>query len=315
MSFWSNTRVTVTGGTGFIATHVVEALRQRGAEVFPVAHREFDLTREPDVERLFAQHPADIVVHLAGLIGGILAIKERPAEFIHANLLMNAHVLHHAWKNNVRKVVSIGAGCGYPTDAPTPLREDSLWDGSPQVETAPYALAKRLLSVQSDAYAQQYGFVGITVIPGNVYGPFDNFNLHSTNVVPALIRKFVEATERGAPSVEVWGSGRAARDFVYVADLADGMLAATERLDASTLINISSGEETPIRRVVEILTQVTGFRGEVAWNTPRPDGQLHRRLDTARAEQLLGWKAGTSLEEGLRITVEWYRANQDKVRK
>ena len=315
MSFWSEQRVTVTGGTGFIATHVVEALLRRGARVFPAAHSEFDLTREPDVERLFAEHPADIVVHLAGLIGGILAIKERPADFIHANLLMNAFVLHHAWRNKVKKVVSIGAGCGYPLDAPTPLKEESLWDGSPQAETAPYALAKRLLSVQSDAYAQQYGFVGVTVIPGNVYGPNDNFNLRSANVVPALIRKFVEATDQSAPSVEVWGSGRAARDFVYVGDLADGMLAAAERLDATTLINISSGEETPIRRVVEILTSVTGFRGEVIWNTSRPDGQLHRRLDTARAEQLLGWKAGTSLEDGLRRTVEWYRLNQDKARK
>jgi len=316
MSFWKNKRVLVTGGGGFLGSHVVEKLKGRGVTgVFVVRSKDYNLAVEAEVIRLFKEHPADLVLHLAGLVGGILPNKEKPADYFYQNLMMGTLMHHCSWRNGVQKFIAAGAGCGYPESAPNPLKETSFWDGFPQKESAPYSLAKRLLSIQSEAYFRQHGFVSVITIPGNIYGPYDNFNLLDAHVIPALVRKFVEATEKRASSVEVWGTGKAARDFVYAGDVAEGVLLAAETQDKYELINLSSGRETPIREVVELLKKVTGFAGEITWNTSRPDGQMHRRFDTSKAKQLLGWEARTGLEEGLRLTADWYRQHQAEARK
>ena len=315
-NFWTDKRVLVTGGAGFLGSHVVAALRKRGV-VQPVIVRssDYDLTHEADVVRLLEEHPADIVIHLAGLVGGILPNHQRPAEFFYQNLMMGTMMLHHAWKTGASRFVAAGAGCGYPEKAPNPLKEEAFWSGLPQKESAPYSLAKRLLSIQSEAYFRQYGFVSTIGIPGNIYGPFDNFHLLDAHVIPALVRKFVEASQTQASEVEVWGTGKAARDFVYAGDVAEGLLRAAERLDENCLINLSSGVETSVRDVVELLKDCSGFQGEIRWNTDRPDGQLHRCFDTSRAKKLLDWHASTSLEGGLRLTVDWYRKHQHEARR
>ncbi|MBI3879521.1 MAG: NAD-dependent epimerase/dehydratase family protein [Verrucomicrobia bacterium] len=316
MSFWNNKRVLVTGGGGFLGTHVVEALAKRGVtNAFVVRQKEYNIAAESEVIRLFKDHPADIVIHLAGLVGGILPNKEKPADYFYQNLMMGTLMHHYSWRNGVQKFIAAGAGCGYPESAPNPLKETSFWDGFPQKESAPYSLAKRLLSVQSEAYFRQHGFVSVIVIPGNIYGPYDNYHLLDAHVIPALVRKFVEATQNNAPSVEVWGTGKAARDFVYAGDVAEGLLLAAETQSAYDLINLSSGKETSVLEVVEMLKKVTGFKGEIAWNTNRPDGQMHRRFDISKAKATLGWEARTNLEAGLRITADWYRQHQAGARK
>jgi GDP-L-fucose synthase len=312
----SDMSVLVTGGGGFLGTHVVEALRRRGVRnLFVVRKRDYDITREEEVRRLFREHPAELVVHLAGLVGGIWPNRERPAEFFYQNLMMGTLMLHHAQQSGARKFVAAGAGCGYPEFAPNPLKETDFWNGLPQKESAPYSLAKRLLTIQADAYQRQYGFVSLIGIPGNIYGPYDNYDLLDAHVIPALVRKFVEAADEGRPEVEVWGTGKAARDFVYAADVAEGLLLAAERLDRHEVVTLSSGVETSIAEVVAALQQTSGFRGAIRWNTEKPDGQMHRWFDTAKAKELLGWTARTGLAEGLRATVDWYRANQGSARK
>jgi len=324
MNFWSDKRVVVTGGAGFLGRHVVEKLREAGCpHIFVVRSRDYDLTKEEAVARLFAdlesgikgwpsvvsgrQSPVDILVHLAGLVGGIGANKARPAEFFYQNLMMNTLTLHYAWKHGVQKVVAAAAGCGYPEHAPMPLKEESFWDGFPQQESAPYSLAKRMLHVQSIAYWRQYGFPIINVIPGNIYGPYDNFDLENAHVIPALVRKFVEAVDNGERQVVVWGTGKPTRDFVYAGDVAEGILRAAEVYDQPELVNLSSGRDTSIREIVEMLAEITGFTGEIIWDTSRPDGQARRLFDVSKARKDLGFEARTGLREGLERTVEWYR--------
>ncbi|MFH1478137.1 MAG: NAD-dependent epimerase/dehydratase family protein [Verrucomicrobiota bacterium] len=315
-SFWRDKSVLVTGGTGFLGTHVCQQLRSMHAKAIIIPkHRDYDLTRETDVRRLFNQYEPDVVIHLAGLVGGILPNRERPAEFFYQNLMIGTLMMHYAWKSGVKRFVAAGAGCGYPEFAPKPLREADLWSGFPQKESAPYSLAKRMLAIQSDAYFRQYGFIAVICIPGNIYGPYDNFNLLDAHVIPALVRKFVEAAQLKAPAVEVWGSGRAARDFVYVGDAAKGLLRAAERINCAEVINLSGGEEIAVRKVVAMLKTITGYSGKIVWNRSRPDGQLHRRFDTSKARRLLKWEAQTTLREGLCRTVAWYRAHQDEARK
>jgi GDP-L-fucose synthase len=315
MNFWTDKRVMVTGGAGFIGSHVVEALREaQSGEIFVVRSREFDLTKEDRVVQLLGNVRPDIVLHLAGLVGGIGANKARPAEFFYQNLTMGTFMLHHSWRMGVRKFVAAGAGCGYPEHAPMPLKEESFWEGLPQKESAPYSLAKRLLHIQAVAYFKQHGFPSVITIPGNVYGPYDNYDLEASHVVPALVRKFFEATERGADQVVVWGTGRPTRDFVYAGDVARGILLAAERYDTPELVNISSGVETSIRELVELITQLTEFRGRVVWDASRPDGQLRRWFDINKAGADLGFEPQVSLREGLRRTVAWYRANRTLAR-
>lgn len=314
-AYWSDKHVLVTGGTGFLGTHVVTQLEAKSpARVTVVRHRDFDLATEADVARLFTQYRPDVVLHLAGLVGGILPNRERPAEYFYQNLMMGTLMLHYAWKSGAKKFVAAGAGCGYPEFAPNPLQEKDFWSGFPQKESAPYSLAKRLLTIQSEAYYRQYGFVSVIGVPGNIYGPHDNFNLLDAHVIPALARKFVEATDDGLPEIEVWGSGKAARDFVYAGDVASGLLGAAERISQNDIINLSSGIETSVKEVVALLQEITGFPGKICWNASRPDGQLHRRFDTSKARNLLGWQASTSLRDGLKVTVDWYRAHRQEAR-
>lgn len=311
MSYWAKKRVLVTGGAGFVGTNLVAALRAAGAtDITVVRSRNYDLTREQEVIRVLEDTRPQVVFHLAGYVGGILANKERPADFFYRNLMMGTLLIHHASRLQVERLVAAGAGCGYPEHAPVPLQETSFWDGRPQKESAPYSLAKRMLIVQAEAYYRQYGFVTVVGVPGNVYGPYDNFDLYQAHVIPALVRKFVEAVEDGAPEVVVWGSGRPARDFIYVEDVARGLLLAAEHYRDPALVNLSSGVDTTVREVVDTLVELTEFAGRVIWDTSKPDGQLRRVFDISRARRDLGFQPQVNLREGLRRTVEWYRAHR-----
>jgi len=314
--FWLDKRITVTGGGGFLGTHVAAKLREAGGQrVFVVRSQEYDLTKEDHVARLFHQHPSDLVIHLAGLVGGIGANKAHPADYFYRNLMMGVLTLHYAWNSGAQRVVCAGAGCGYPEHVPMPLKEENFWDGFPQKESAPYSLAKRMLHVQSLAYWEQHRFPAIVTIPGNIYGPHDNFDLENAHVIPALVRKFVEATDgSGRETIEVWGSGKPTRDFVYAGDVAKGILRAAETYDRPALVNLSSGRESSICEVVNALAEITGFRGQIVWNQSRPDGQSRRLFDVSKAERELGFLAHTTLLAGLRLTVDWYRAYRDQAR-
>src|ERR1035437_2719064 len=307
MSYWENKRVVLTGGRGFLGSHVREALAASGCpHVFVVRSDEYDLTKEAGVCRLFADleagkgrwparfdgrsNPVDVVIHLAGLVGGIGANKARPADFFYRNLMMGTLVLHYSWLAGAEKLIAAGAGCGYPEHAPIPLKETSFWNGLPQAESAPYSLAKRLLHIQARAYWEQYRFAAIIGIPGNIYGPYDNFDLENAHVVPALVRKFVKGGD-----VVVWGSGRPTRDFVYAGDVARGLLQAVEVYDRDELVNLSSGREHSVREVVDTLVELTHFGGTLTWDATRPDGQLRRLFAVSKAQNDLGFCPTTGL--------------------
>lgn len=308
----SKRRILVTGGNGFLGHHVVDVLKEKGSQqIFVGRSRDYDLTKEEDVRRIFKDAEPEIVFHLAGLVGGILANKERPADFFYQNLMMGTLMLHYSCAHGVKKFIAAGAGCGYPQNAPLPLREESFWDGYPQEESAPYSLAKRLMSVQAKAYERQHGFTSIICIPGNIYGPWDNFNLRDSHVIPALVRKFVEAKGRGLTKIEVWGSGRPTRDFVYVRDVAEGMVRAAEALERSELINLSSGTETSIADVCRHLKEITRYQGVIDWNRDRPEGQPRRGFDVSKSLKLLGFSCGTDIGTGLKKTVSWYEEYQE----
>jgi len=307
---YSDKKVLVTGAYGFLGRAVVSALEARNCrEIVKIRKANVDLTRQEEVEKMLELHRPDLVFHLAGLVGGILVNKERPADFFLQNLLMGTFMLHYSWKSGVDKFVAAGAGCGYPQFAPIPLKETDFWAGLPQKESAPYSLAKRLLTVQSESYERQHGFHSIICIPGNLYGPWDNFNLHDAHVVPALVRKFVEAEMQGLPEVEVWGTGKPTRDYVYSHDVAEGMLLAAEKYDKSELVNISSGVEFSVSEVCEILQDVTGFKGKVTWNTSKPEGQARRCFDLSKARADLGYSPRTDLRTGIEKTVRWFKDN------
>lgn len=314
MGFWSDKRTVVTGGSGFIGSHVVEALKERGCrQIIAVGSRDYDLTKEENAIRLLEETLPDIVIHLAGRVGGIRANKERPAEFFYQNLTMGTFMLHHSWRLGVKKFVAAGAG-HYPLSAPIPFKEETFWDGLPQPESAPYSLAKRLLHTQSLAYFQQYGFLSVIGILANVYGPGHTFNPEASPVVPALIRKFVEAAEEGSETVTMWGTGRPTRDFIYASDVALGLLLAAEKYEEPQLVNISTGTETTIRELMDMLVELTGFEGRVVWDTSQPDGALRHCLDVSKARKELGFQAQVGLREGLQRTIAWYKANKQRAR-
>lgn len=310
-NFWQSRRVCVTGGAGFLGSFVTEKLRQRGArEIFIPRYPEYDLVQPQDVERLLDDSRPDVIIHLAAHVGGIGANRLHPAEFFYDNLMMGVQLMHQAWKRGVEKFVAIGTVCAYPKYTPVPFREDDLWNGYPEETNAPYGLAKKMLLVQAQAYRQQYGFNAIYLLPVNLYGPRDNFDLESSHVIPALIRKCIEAQESGQKTVEVWGDGSPTREFLYVEDAAEGILLATERYNGPEPVNLGSGFEISIRDLAELIRRLTGFEGELVWDTSKPNGQPRRALDISRAEKYFGFRATTNFEEGLRRTIEWYRQHR-----
>jgi GDP-L-fucose synthase len=275
-----------------------------------VRKAEFDLVREADVVRLYETHRPEVVIHLAAVVGGIGANRANPGSFYYQNLVMGALLMEHARLRGVEKFVAIGTICAYPKFTPVPFKEEDLWNGYPEETNAPYGLAKKMLLVQAQAYRAQYGFNAVYLLPVNLYGPRDSFDPSNSHVIPALIRKFVEAVDRGADEVEVWGTGRATREFLYVDDAAEGILLAAERYDGPEPVHLGAGFEISIRELAELIAETVGFKGRLAWNTSLPDGQPRRSLDTARAQALFGFRAQTQFKDGLRRTVEWYRAHR-----
>jgi GDP-L-fucose synthase len=322
--FWSDKQVIVTGGAGFLGSFLVEKLRQRGArQVIVPRIEEYDLTQAEAIQRLFndiegtrgqgkgAQTSSKtVVIHLAALAGGIGANRARPADFFYLNLMMGVQLMHEAWKRGVDKFVAIGTICAYPKFTPLPFKEEDLWNGYPEETNAPYGLAKKMLLVQAQAYRDQYGFNGIYLLPVNLYGPRDNFNLETSHVIPALIRKCLEAQEQGEEQVVVWGDGSPTREFLYVEDAAEGILLAAERYDGREPVNLGSGNEISIRNLVELIANLSGYQGELVWDTSKPNGQPRRALDTNRAWEYFGFRAQMPFEEGLRRTIEWYRESR-----
>jgi GDP-L-fucose synthase len=309
--FWNNRRVCVTGGAGFLGSFLVERLQRGGArEVFVPRIEEYDLVKPEDIQRMLADARPDVIIHLAALAGGIGANRARPADFFYINLMMGVQLMHAAWQARVEKFVALGTVCAYPKFTPLPFREDNLWDGYPEETNAPYGLAKKMLLVQAQAYREQYGFNAIYLMPVNLYGPRDNFNLETSHVIPALIRKFIEAKETGAPQVVLWGDGSPTREFLYVEDAAEGITLAAEKYDGSRPVNLGSGNEISIRNLAELIARLTGYDGELVWDTSKPNGQPRRALDVSRAREYFGFQASIPFEEGLRRTIEWYREHR-----
>jgi GDP-L-fucose synthase len=306
--FLSGKRVCVTGGGGFLGSRVVAALRARGRrEVYVVRKKDYDLVKGEDVERLYREARPEVVIHLAAVVGGIGANRENPGRYFYENLMMGAQLIEGARVNRVEKFVQIGTICAYPKFTPVPFREDALWDGYPEETNAPYGIAKKALLVQCQAYREQYGMNAIYLLPVNLYGPGDNFDPSTSHVIPALIKKFVDALESGARAVEVWGTGAATREFLYVDDAAEGIVRATEAYDGREPVNLGSGMEISIRGLAELIARETGFTGEIVWDASKPDGQPRRALDVTRAEELFGFRARGDFVEGLRNTIDWYR--------
>lgn len=307
-SFWHGKKITITGGSGFFGSHVVQALRRRGVrdDQLRIPRRATDDLRDWDNCRRVVERQ-DIVIHMAASVGGIGINREKPGEFFYDNLLMGVQMMEAARQAHVGKFVGVGTICSYPKFTPLPFREESLWDGYPEETNAPYGLAKKMLLVQGQAYRQQYGFPSIHLLPVNLYGPGDNFDPRSSHVIPALIKRCIDAAEAGAPLIEVWGDGSPTREFLYVEDAADGVALATELYEGDDPVNLGSGMEISIRDLTELIARLTGFAGDIVWDASKPNGQPRRSLDTRRAERLFGFRATTPFEEGLRRMIAWYR--------
>jgi GDP-L-fucose synthase len=339
-NFWQNKRVVVTGGAGFLGSFLVEKLANLGAGDILVPHiEEYNLVDRADIHRLLDEvmlplekrpshllprnlpaykpaplanlEPSDlIIIHLAARVGGIGVNREYPAEFFYDNLMMGVELIHQSWRRGVGKFVALGTVCAYPKFTPVPFREDDLWNGYPEETNAPYGLAKKMLLVQSQAYRQEYGFNSVFLLPVNLYGPRDNFDPSSSHVIPALIRKCLEAKERNEKEIVVWGDGSPTREFLYVEDAADGIALAAEKYNSSDPVNLGSGYEVSIKDLIETIARFTDFSGKLVWDTSKPNGQPRRGLDTSRAERFFGFRAKTSFEDGLRGTIEWYKQNR-----
>ena len=301
----------MTGGNGFLGTLVCRKLADRGVDDIVVPRsRDYDLTHEPDVEKLFADAQPDVVIHLAARVGGIGANMAHPAELYISNLLMGTYVIEEARRRGTGKTVLIGTICAYPKFTPVPFREDALWDGYPEETNAPYGIAKKVLLVHAQANRTQYGQNVIYLLPTNLYGPRDKFDPGVSHVIPALIKKCIDAKAAGEPAIDVWGTGAATREFLYVEDCAEGIVLATERYDGPDPVNLGSGREVAIKELAETIARLTGFEGELRWDPSKPDGQPRRQLDTSRAKELFGFTARTGLEDGLRATIDWYEAHR-----
>jgi len=301
-------RIVVTGGAGFLGRGVRAALAARGIhEVAVPRRRDYDLTREADVARMYADFQPDVVLHLAAEVGGIGANMANPGRYFFANMAMALHLIEHARVRGIRKFVQVGTICAYPKFTPVPFREEELWNGYPEETNAPYGVAKKAALVMLDGYRRQYGLASSYLLPVNLYGPWDNFDLNTSHVIPALIRKCVSAIDQRRDFIECWGTGSASREFLYVDDAAEGIVRAAETLDEPVPVNLGTGQEISIRDLVTLIARLTGFTGEIRWDSSKPDGQPRRCLDTTRAGKLLGWQAKVGFEEGLRRTIDWYR--------
>ncbi len=300
-------RIVVTGGAGFLGKHLIARLEKACCHnAFVPLHNEYDLTRLDSIERMFDEHRPEILIHMAAIVGGIGANRTNPGRFFYENAIMGIQLIEAARLRGVEKTVILGTICAYPKFTPVPFSEDELWNGYPEETNAPYGLAKKMLLVQSQAYREQYGMNSIFLLPVNLYGPGDNFNLDSSHVIPALIRKCVEAVQAGREEIVLWGDGSATREFLYAEDAAEGILLATERYDKPAPVNLGSGMEISIRDLATIITEMTGFKGRVIWDTTQPNGQPRRCLDTCRAAAEFGFRAATPFEAGLRNTINWY---------
>jgi GDP-L-fucose synthase len=315
--FWNNKLVIVTGGAGFLGSFVIERLQSLGAgKIFVPLIEDYDLTQITHIERMFndatrgSSDLKPIVIHLAALAGGIGANRARPADFFYVNLMMGVQLMHAAWQREVEKFVAIGTVCAYPKFTPIPFREEELWNGYPEETNAPYGLAKKMLLVQAQAYREQHGFNAIYLLPVNLYGPRDNFNLETSHVIPALIRKCLEAKERGDKEVVLWGDGSPTREFLYASDAAYGICLAAERFNRSEPVNLGSGKEISIKDLATLIARLTGFTGQLVWDTSKPNGQPRRALDTSKALEYFGFRAQVGFEEGLRNTIEWYQSTR-----
>ena len=311
MSFLSAQRVAVTGGAGFLGQAVCERLRQFApAEVLTPRKREYDLTEQTAVRQMLDDLKPDVIIHLAAVVGGIGANRENPGLYFYQNAVMGILLMEEARLRNVKKMVTVGTICSYPKFTPVPFREDALWDGYPEETNAPYGVAKKALLVQGQAYRQQYGFNAVTLLPVNLYGPGDNFNPKSSHVIPALIKKVVDARDAGQNHIDVWGTGSASREFLFVRDAAEGIALAAEKYDSPDPVNLGNGREITIKALTELICELCEFRGELRWDATKPDGQPRRCLDTTRAKERFGWEATTEFRDGLRETIRWYEGHR-----
>jgi GDP-L-fucose synthase len=309
-------KILVTGGAGFLGQHVVQRLRETGCKDIAVPRTaQYDLTREADIRRLLLQERPEVIIHLAARVGGIGANRAQPGTFLYQNLLMGAQLIEAARLHGVAKFVQVGTICSYPKFTPVPFKEEDLWCGYPEETNAPYGLAKKLLIVQLQAYRQQFGFNGVNLLPVNLYGPGDNFDLETSHVIPALIRKCLEARARGEKVLPVWGTGTPTREFLYVEDAARAIVLAAEHLESSDPVNIGSGQEIRIADLVHLIARKTGFSGEIVFQTDKPDGQPRRCLDVRRAQELFGFEASLTLSEGLDRTIAWYLRSLEQARR
>lgn len=308
MDFWSDKRVLVTGGAGFLGSFVVERLNDRNCEnIFIPRSQDYNLVDMEDVKRVYKDADPDIVIHLAASVGGIGVNMENPGKFFYDNLMMGAQMMEQGRLSGIEKFVALATICSYPKFTPVPFKEEELWNGYPEETNAPYGLAKKMLLVQSQAYRQQYGFNSCCLFPVNLYGPGDNFDPESSHVIPALIKKCIDAVINNESRITVWGTGKPSREFLYVEDAAEAIILATERYNKSDPINIGAGFEITIKDLIELIIKLTGFKGEIGWDTSKPDGQPRRMLDISKAEKEFGFRAQTSFEEGLKKTIEWYK--------
>ncbi|HWA15628.1 MAG TPA: GDP-L-fucose synthase [Gemmatimonadales bacterium] len=312
--FWRGRRVLLTGATGFVGRNLVPLLRETGCTLITPTRAEFDLQEQDAVRRMFREHRPEIVLHLAALSGGIMANKEKPADYCYQNLFMGTTMLHESFKAGVKKYVTLIGGCSYPATAPNPISETEMWNGYPQPESAPYSIAKKMSIVQAEAYRRQHGFDAVVLVPGNLYGPWDNFDLQASHVIPALVRKYHEAKLAGSPEVVAWGTGKPVRDFIYVGDACEAIVRATERYSGADIINISCGQPVTIRELVETVAELTGYSGTVRWDSTKPDGQMFKGFDVTRMREWLGYTPRTSLREGLQKTIAWFEANHAAAR-